>query len=156
MRKIIYLVLISTLLFGLMGCSTKTPINVDKEFYSDMVKCLDLTKKTLETKNTKYNKEIGNLIIKHTEEDYFNMIVGDVEISEKSKNNYGLNEKEQEILSSVTSLSFDLSSYMNGYFDNRYKADVLIDTDTLYGERLLKSIQKTISIMEIDYQFKNE
>lgn len=151
---IFYLLII---LFLEIGClSYKAPQGVSQPFYNDMIKCIQLTEKTLETKNTKYIKEIEKLIIKHTSEDVFEIILGLKSETEESKNDYGLSKKESDILSSVFGLSFFLTQYMNDYYNNsNYNIDKLIDTNTVSGRTLLKTIQKTISIMELDYEFKN-
>lgn len=133
------------------------PEGIDnKIFYIDMVKCLDLTKEALENKNAKYVDDIGDLIIKHTEKDFFKIIYGEVGISEASKNNYGLNDKEQEILNEVLILNQDLRQYLDEYFESDSKSDKLIDIELFHGDYLLKQIQKTIGVMGIEYNFENK
>jgi sporulation protein YlmC with PRC-barrel domain len=157
-KKIIILFLSIPLILTFSACQqTKIPEGIDnKAFYIDMVKCLDLTKKALETKNTKYVSDIGDLLLKNTEKDYFKIIIGDMELSEVAKNNYGLNKKEQYILINITSVSMDLSSYLQNYYNNNYNTNILIDTSNIEGQILLKDIQKTISVMEIKYDFGNK
>lgn len=151
LKKIILLLLIIVLIFNLIGCDNKIelPEGVeDEEFYKDMVKCLDLTKKTLETKNTKYVKEIEELLNKHTWEDCLpDTLIYDIIVQD-----FDLSDKEKDILAAHLFLYVNLKDYLNEYFyEDLYDTDVAIDTDTEQGKKLLKIIQETISVMEIDY-----
>ena len=151
LKRHVFVLLVVILLFDIIGCSNEVelPEGVEnEEFYKDMIKCLDLTKKTLETKNTKYVKEIEKLLNKYTYEDCF----PDIFILDILGQDFGLSEKEDNILSAHIFLYFDLRSYLDKYFrEDSYDTDVVIDTDTEQGKRLLKSIQETVGIMEIEY-----
>ena len=114
-----------------------------------------VSRKTLETKNKKYISEIAELIKKHSADNIFEVIYGLEEIDEANKNNYGLSEKEIEILMGIFSVCFSLTQYMQSYFEGDCDVNKLIDIETMQGKRLLLDIQETASIMELDYEFKN-
>ena len=55
---------------GLVGCAQKTNMPTgfsNKDFYSDMLECTELSQKTLGTKNVAYIEAIGTLLNKYIE-----------------------------------------------------------------------------------------
>ena len=151
-------IIICIVLFLGAGCSSnqyKAPEGVRQSFYDDMIECIKLAEKTLETKNKKYISEIAELIKKHSADNIFEIIYGLEEIDEATKNNYGLSEKEIEILMGIFSVCFSLTQYMQSYFEGDCDVNKLIDIETIRGKRLLLDIQEAVSIMELDYEFKN-
>jgi len=133
------IIFICCMLIFCSGCSNqyKAPEGVNQYFYNDMVECIKLTEKTLETKNEKHIREIEK-------------------IDENAKNNYGLSEKEVKILTEIFNMCSSLSQYILEYFEGDYNVNKLIDSETIGGEILLKNIQEAISVMELDYEFKNK
>lgn len=156
MKKYLVIFICVLFVFNLIGCSRyKAPEGVRQFFYDDMIECIKLAEKTLETKNKKYISEIAELIKKHSADNIFEVIYGLEEIDEANKNNYGLSEKEIEILMGIFSVCFSLTQYMQSYFEGDCDVNKLIDIETMRGKRLLLDIQETVSIMELDYEFKN-
>lgn len=156
MKKIVSVFLALVIFIStLTGCNQKVPEGINKEFYKDMVKCLELTEKALKYKNQKYVKQIGNLIVKNTSDNFFKVLWGLEEIDDKAENNYGLNEKEQEILSKVVSVHMYLGMYIDLSLTNSgIDANKMIDLNSITGKTLYKSIQDLITAMEIDYDIK--
>ena len=152
------IIFICCMLVFCSGCSNqyKAPEGVNQYFYNDMVECIKLTEKTLETKNEKYIREIEKLIKKHSADNIFRIVHGLEKIDENAKNNYGLSEKEVKILTEIFNMCSSLSQYILEYFEGDYNVNKLIDSETIGGEILLKNIQEAISVMELDYEFKNK
>jgi hypothetical protein len=140
-KKIITILMIFVLGLGFVGCDkTKLPEGFEnKSFYTDMIKCLQLTEKTLQTKNTKYIDNIDKLINNNMSK-------------EKEFNN-----KEIDVLANIRTIRVNLEMYMNNYFDSiNTDTKKIIDTDTFIGKILLKEIQKVISTMQLDYKISLE
>lgn len=141
LKKIIIISLIVILIFNLVGCSEKVelPDGVEhEEFYKDMIKCLDLTKKALRNKNMKYVNDIKQIVLNYSSD------------AEKPKST--LNKKEEEIRGEMLILSTTLGAYLKSYFeDSVLNTRDDIKKDIPDNPLLIKQIQKVISVMEIEY-----
>lgn len=141
LKKIILLLLIIVLIFNLIGCDNKIelPEGVEnEEFYKDMIKCLDLTKKALKDKNMKYVDDMHDIILSYA--------------LDENKNNIELTDKESEIMKKMANLHLNLETYLDVYFEvDDINVNVLVDTDSLVGKTLLKNFQEIVGYMEIDY-----
>lgn len=141
LKKITLLLLIIVLIFNLVGCGDKLelPEGVEnEEFYKDMIKCLDLTKKALKDKNMKYVDDMHDIILSYA--------------LDENKNNIELTDKESEIMKKMATLHLNLETYLDVYFEvDDINVNVLVDTDSLVGKTLLKDFQEIVGYMEIDY-----
>jgi hypothetical protein len=77
MKKIFICILLLLFVFISIGCQKQDiQEGIDNDFYVDMVKCLNLTQKTLETKNRKFIREIESYVEKYTCEGYIEIVFG--------------------------------------------------------------------------------
>ncbi|MDD4157585.1 MAG: hypothetical protein PHY08_13550 [Candidatus Cloacimonetes bacterium] len=139
MKKI--LIFIFIILMILSSCSSKIDIPEgvsDKHFYQDMIKCLDNVKLTLEKKNVKYINDINNIQEKYTAND---------------EKYFSFTDKEKEIFTSIGTTKYFLTMYMEEYFEGHYNSKIFIDDKILYADLLIRQIQETIGLMEIEYDF---
>lgn len=157
MKRMITWLMIIVLCLGFVGCEKiELPEGVtDKEFYKDMIKCLELTEKALKNKNFKYTDDIKSLIEKHTTKGIIEILFDSNKYNKTAIENINLNEKESEIAVQAISIYLNLNRYLDFYFNNsNIDTKVLVDINTEEGNKLYKDIQKLITLLEIDYEIK--
>lgn len=146
-KRIFYLMLVLVLLINMIGCSSKVELPEgfeNREFYEDMIKCLDLTKKTLETKNTKYMKEAQEILDSHRFKE------------DRTEDTYTNKEESVMGLMSIV-ININLKIYMERYFDDiDGDVQIILDDSSVEGRMLIKSIQEVVSEMELEYELDFE